>query len=265
MLFLLSASCCAQAVCPIEISKVNPHAFPFGAGMGDDKDPWDHYLQIEYKNTSGKQISAIKFGVVFISPLAEVDRSVYAYTSDQNVKPGKTAKPYWGDGVYFHQYGRKMGAGTWVEKIMFSDGSMFVGSTGNPCVFPRSVTPQAQPANDPLTAGIKENSAAAQSSPASANLAASLGHVPTKEEIAEMVKEGKASTVAVITNPPGADIFVDQNKIGKSPMVFNLIRLPDQPDRVVKVEMTGYKTVEKKITPDGNKVPIGIDLQRENQ
>lgn len=230
-----------------------------------DKDPWDHYLRIEYTNSSGKQISAIKFGVVFINSLAEADRSVYAYTSDENVKPGKVAKPYWGDGVYFHQYGRRMRAGAWVEKIMFADGSMFTGAADNPCVFPKSTTPSIQPENNPLTSRIKENSADAQASAASANLAAYLGHVPTKDEVAQMVKDGKASVVAVITNPPGADIFVDQNKAGKSPIVFNLLQLPDQPERTLKIVMAGYKTVEKKITPDGKRIPIGIDLEKESQ
>jgi hypothetical protein len=55
---LISAFAAAQpspSTCPIDFLKIDPHAYPFMAGALGDKDTWDHYLQIEYKNVSGKK------------------------------------------------------------------------------------------------------------------------------------------------------------------------------------------------------------------
>jgi PEGA domain len=74
---LLSSTACSQNVCPIEVQKVDPKSYPLSAGLlGDEKDLWDRYLRIEYKNTSGKSIVAIRFGVEFINSLAEAKPSV---------------------------------------------------------------------------------------------------------------------------------------------------------------------------------------------
>jgi hypothetical protein len=107
----------SSPICPIEFQKVDPHSFPLTSGLlGLEKDPWDHYIRIEYKNISAKTIIAVRFGVAFVDALADANESVYSYTSDQIVKPSKIAKPYWGDGVYFHQYGSRMGAVAWARK-----------------------------------------------------------------------------------------------------------------------------------------------------
>ncbi|HEU5232662.1 MAG TPA: PEGA domain-containing protein [Terriglobales bacterium] len=226
-----------------------------------DKDPWDHYLRIEFTNRTDKTISAVKFGVVFVNSLAETERSVYAYTSDANVKPGKTSKPYWGDGVYFNQFGYKMSAGAFVERIMFTDGSLFEGGADNPCVFPQGPYHPAVPTSD--ISKIRDNSLSAVSSPASANAAAAMGHVVTPQEAAQLVKQRKASVVAVITAPAGADVYVDGNKVGVSPLVFNVLRLPDKEQRTISVKLAGYKEFDKTIIPDGSRVPIGISLEKQ--
>src|ERR1039457_4540138 len=121
-LLLSGTAAYSQSSCPIELQKVDPRAYPFTSGLlGSDQDPWDSYLRIEYKNTSGKSIVGIRFQVEFVNSLAEAKPSVFAYTSDEVVKPGKVSKPYWGDGVYLHEYGYSMGAIAWVDKIRFSD------------------------------------------------------------------------------------------------------------------------------------------------
>jgi hypothetical protein len=123
--------------CPIEFQKVDPNSMPWTAGLlGPDKDPWDHYLRIEYKNISGKAIIATKFGVAFVDALADARESVYSYTSDEIVQPGKIAKPYWGDGAYFNQYGWRMSAIAWLEKVRFADNTFFVDDGSHSCAFP---------------------------------------------------------------------------------------------------------------------------------
>jgi hypothetical protein len=108
------------------------------------------------------------------------------------------------------------------------------------------------------------NSETGKSSPAAAAALADAGHVLTPEEMAGQVQAGQASKCAVITNPPGAEIYVDGNKAGLSPMVFVLLKKGDTP-RIVTIKMGGYKTVEKRVIPDGNIIPLGLTLEKEPQ
>ena len=53
--------------------------------------------------------------------------------SDITVKPGKTNRPVWTDGVYVGAPGTKVAAKVWVEKIRFSDASIFGGDGTRAC------------------------------------------------------------------------------------------------------------------------------------
>ena len=70
----------------------------------------------------------------------------------------------------------------------------------------------------------------------------------------------RESKCAVVTNPPGAEIYVDGNKAGISPMVFVLLRNGDAP-RVITIKMSGFKTAEERVIPDGKTIPIGLTLE----
>jgi len=280
-LLLIAAAAGGQELnssCPIEFQKVDPHSYPFTAGMlGSDKDPWDHYLRIEYRNASAKTIIAIRFGVAFVDALAEANRSVYSYDSSEVVKPGKTAKPYWGDGVYFHQYGWRMGAIAWVEKVRFSDNTFFVDDGSHSCALPRRASGLSSPStatviapsqpgppapSDPALEQVVTNSEAAKGSPAAAAALASMGHALSPQELADMVQKGQASRCAIVTVPPGADVEVDGNKLGVSPVAFVLLKQGDT-QRTITIRMNGYKTVEKKVVPDGKTIPIGLTLEKQ--
>lgn len=215
----------SQSSCPIELQKVDPRAYPFTSDLlGSDQDPWDSYLRIEYKNTSGKSIVGIRFQVEFVNSLAEATPSVFAYTSDEVVKPGKVSKPYWGDGVYLHEYGYSMGAIAWVNKIRFSDSSFFEDDGSRVCSLPK----QTRPANIPgalssnEVQAIAKNSEAGKASQAAAASLANEGHVLSPQEQAERIQKGEASKCAVVTVPAGAKIWIDGNEAGISPMVFIL-------------------------------------------
>ena len=43
-------------------------------------------------------------------------------------------------------------------------------------------------------------------------------------------------------------------------MVFVLLRNGDAP-RVIMIEMSGFKTVEERVIPDGKTIPIGLTLE----
>jgi hypothetical protein len=107
----------------------------------------------------------------------------------------------------------------------------------------------------------KENSEAAGSSAAAAASLAAEGHVLTKEEIAERIKEGRASRCAIMTTPPGAEVFIDGNRLGITPIVTNLMKR-DAP-RTITVKLAGYKTIEKQFEPDGKLIPWGLTLEKE--
>lgn len=106
---------------------------------------------------------------------------------------------------------------------------------------------------------ILANSEAAKDSPAAR--AANGDHVPTPEELAALVKEGKASKCAVVTVPSGADIYIDGNKMTVTPAVFVLLK-KDAP-RKITVKKDGYKTVEKEYDPDGKVIPIDLTLEKQ--
>lgn len=108
----------------------------------------------------------------------------------------------------------------------------------------------------------KKNTEDAKNSPAAAAALARDGHTRTPQENEELVKEGKASRCAFITNPSGAEIFIDGNKAGVTPFALVLVKL-DKP-RVVTFKLVGYKTVEKEYDPDGKLIPVALTLEKEN-
>jgi hypothetical protein len=58
-----------------------------------------------------------------------------------------------------------------------------------------------------------------------------------------------------------AEVFIDGNKLGITPVVTNLMRR-DAP-RTVTVKLAGYKTFEKQFEPDGKPIPLGLTLEKE--
>jgi hypothetical protein len=128
----------------------------------------------------------------------------------------------------------------------------------------QSTPPQPPALPDGTKQAIVTNSEASKSSPAAAAALAEVGHLQTPQEMATLVQAGKASKCAVITNPPGAEIDIDGNKAGVSPMVFVLLKKGDTA-RVITIKMRGYRTVEKAVVPDGNIIPIGLILEKEAQ
>ena len=124
---LYAAPSPAQDRTPVEIVRVEPHSHALCALVGSD-DPWGSCLLISYRNVSAQPITAIRFEATFINAMKESDPSVYSYDDTRKVKPGKTQTALWGDGVYWHRYGDKMGANVRVIKVMFADGTFWTGS-----------------------------------------------------------------------------------------------------------------------------------------
>lgn len=104
-----------------------------------------------------------------------------------------------------------------------------------------------------------ENSEASKTSPAAAAQLAQDGQVGTPQEMARLIETGQASKIAIITSPEGAEVYIDGNKAGVTPLAFVLIRR-DNP-RVLTIKLSGYKTVEKILVPDGKSIPIAVSLE----
>jgi hypothetical protein len=132
--------------------------------------------------------------------------------------------------------------------------------TAPPLAPPSQLSTPAPP--NPLLEGLANNSEAAKGSPAAAASVANVGHVPTPQELEELVKKGQASKCAVVTVPAGAEVEIDGNKLGVSPIAFVLLKQGDTP-RTVTIKMSGYKTIEKKVVPDGKIIPIGLTLEKQ--
>jgi ketosteroid isomerase-like protein len=81
------------------------------------------------------------------------------------------------------------------------------------------------------------------------------------EELDELVRNGEASHCKVVTNPPGAEVYIDGNKGGESPVDLVVLKRGDTP-RTITIRMTGYKTVEKQVFPNGKTIPIALTLER---
>jgi hypothetical protein len=101
---------------------------------------------------------------------------------------------------------------------------------------------------------IQANLAGAKTSQAAAAAQMYSGHEATAAEMAA------SSKVLILSTPKGAEILVDGNLAGVTPLAFGLLSHgPDKP-RVITVRLKGYVTVEKSVIPDGKDVPIGLTL-----
>jgi hypothetical protein len=77
----------------------------------------------------------------------------------------------------------------------------------------------------------------------------------------QQVAKGQASMCVVITHPSGAEIDVDGNRVGASPLVFVLPRQGDEA-RTIQIKLNGYRTMARTVVPDGKTVPIGLTLEK---
>jgi hypothetical protein len=126
--------------------------------------------------------------------------------------------------------------------------------------------PSSQTAAIPesLKQAIISNSKAGTVSPAAAASLAETGRVLSPEALADSIAKGQASKCAVITDPPGAEVDIDGNEGGVSPLVFVLLKRGENP-RTITIKLKGYKTVEKKVIPEGRPIPIGLKLEAESK
>ena len=128
-------------------------------------------------------------------------------------------------------------------------------------IFEAPFSPSQPELSDTMKRQIIANSESGKASAAAAAALIDTGHVLAPEEMARLVSEGKGSRCAVVTQPTGAEVYIDGNKAGVAPLVFVLMK-HDRP-RSITLKLKGYKTIENEYTLDGNPIPIGITLEPE--
>ena len=103
------------------------------------------------------------------------------------------------------------------------------------------------------------NSEASKTSPAATAQSAQYIHADTSQEMAWLIGKGQASKTEIITSLAGAEVYIDGNKAGTTPLELVLIKR-DNP-RVLTIKLQGYKTAEKTLVPDGNNITISVVLE----
>ena len=123
--------------------------------------------------------------------------------------------------------------------------------------------PTATTASAPISAKtlnqLALNSAEGASSQAE-SAAKSEGYHATADQMATLIKEGKASECVVMTAPHGASVYIDGKPGGTSPLAFDLFRHPDA-NRIITVSLKGYKTVVRSVDPNGKEIVLNLTLK----
>jgi PEGA domain len=108
---------------------------------------------------------------------------------------------------------------------------------------------------------LLQNNEMSKASPAAAAQFAQDGRTHTPQELAQLIQDGQASKTGIVTNPAGAEVYLDGNKVGVTPVSFVLLKR--ESPRILTIKLAGYKTVEKQLIPDGKTIPIGLTLEKE--
>ena len=74
----------------------------------------------------------------------------------------------------------------------------------------------------------------------------------------------QVSRYAVITNPAGAEVYIDGDKAGDLTTSISSSKSGGH-QRTITIKMAGHKTVEKQYIPDGSVIPISVTLEKDGQ
>lgn len=126
-----------------------------------------------------------------------------------------------------------------------------------------TVSPSSPPAQATANVTPEQVAAISDSAEVARGTAVRLANTgQTTLEQAQLIQKGQASICAVVTVPPGAEIEVDGRRAGVAPLAFVVLKRGDTP-RQVTIRMSGYKTDEEAVVPDGKAIPIGLALEKQ--
>jgi hypothetical protein len=223
----------------------------------------DFLMQGAYQSHGGASAAAV--GSVFVSgTYLAVDMSIYvvdtltrqqvfAYSVSKSARHSMQSAAE----AVAKQLGEQLKANGKADMAKQSKASASPSAVAQP-----TPAPAALPYLDYNREQMAANMTAAKASPAAAAALADAGRQFSREELVELIQKGQASKFAVVTQPPGAEVYLDGNRAATTPFAGVLARHGDTP-RIITVKMAGYKTVENKVLPDGKLIPISIKLEKE--
>lgn len=118
-LLLLTGTLLAQQPCPVEFTRF--HHSRFGGCE----------IYAEWKNVSGKTISAIGFDANHINVLGESVEAVYTYTDSHKTKDGQKRSGRWNYALHCNK--SYPDGEMWVRKVVFEDGSEWKDDGSHAC------------------------------------------------------------------------------------------------------------------------------------
>lgn len=90
-----------------------------------------HEFTLKVENTSGKDIKAVKFKVIFLDAVGDEHSAVFDYTISGKIGRGKKATGHYSNYLFASAAGTK----TWPIKAVFMDGTVWENpDPGNACV-----------------------------------------------------------------------------------------------------------------------------------
>jgi hypothetical protein len=141
----------------------------------------------------------------------------------------------------------------WPQKIMFEDSTYWIDDGSQSCGNVKFAAPQiSQPVQPPVQPQQP------QTSPTVQRIIPNDPNTP-----APPLPANVGSFTTVVTDPAGAGIAVDGKSTGGKTKFLLLNKTGAE--RTIVITMKGYKTVEKKLIPDGKPITLNIKLEKETE
>lgn len=229
-----SAVCRAQ-VCPIEIEGLKQQSLTSEMGS------YGTAIKVTYRNASPFPVRGIEFGVQALSTDNSVSKPS-VIIANHELAPNVVASLLWNSTRYDKQNAKSPIYIVWPAIVVMHDGSRFGGSAAS-CGFR---TDQGEQTGKATAVASKPALASNQSN--------------STREMEDLINSGKASLVNVTSDPPGANVDVDEKLIGKTPLSFVLMGTSNGSPRSILVYKEGYTLAGRDLTPNGTTFTLSEKL-----
>jgi hypothetical protein len=223
-LALVHSAVCRAQVCPIEIEGVSQQA------LNSEMGTYGYAIKMIYRNVSPFPVRGIEFGIQALSTNNNVSKPS-TIIANHELAPNAVDSLLWNATRFDKQNAKKPNYIIWPAVIVMADGSKFGGSAAL-CGFRTERGEQV--GNDAAVA--------ANPIPAPGN---------SSRQLEDLLNSGKASLVHVTSDPPGANVDMDEKLIGKTPLSFVLMGTTNGAPRSILVYKKGYTIAGRDVTPNG--------------
>ena len=220
-----SAVCGAQ-VCPIKIEGVSQQT------LNSEMGTYGYAIKLTYRNVSPFPVRGIEFGIQAVSTSNSVSKP-NTIIADHELAPNAVDSLLWNATRFDKQNEKKPIYIIWPAVIVMEDRSKFGGSAAQ-CGF-----------------RVGQGEQVRSDAPMATNSTPAASPDNSTKQLEELVNSGKASLVHVTSDPPGANVDVDEKLIGKTPLSFVLMGTASGAPRSILVYKEGYTLAGRDVTPNG--------------